>query len=238
MNYKNSPLTISFPVDFPDEYVETIYKVRSFTLTSQERLFALIHAVEFLENNHIEGDIVECGVWKGGSMMAVMDTLLRLGKTRNLWLYDTFTGMSAPEEVDVNFQGMTARKLMSITNRFDERSVWCVSALDEVKNNLSTIPYPAEKINFIKGKVEDTIPANIPQKIALLRLDTDFYSSTKHELVHLFPLLSERGIIIIDDYGHWKGAKKAVDEYFSENNIFIYLHRIDYTGRIGMKITL
>ena len=69
-----------------------------------------------------------------------------------------------------------------------------------------------------------------------MRLDTDWYESTKHELTHLFPLLSSGGVIIIDDYGHWQGAKKAVDEYFEENNIKILLNRIDYTGRVGIKL--
>ena len=81
-------------------------------------------------------------------------------------------------------------------------------------------------INFVRGKVEDTIPKNMPEKIALLRLDTDWYESTYHELKYLFPLLSKNGVLIIDDYGHWKGAKKAVDQYFGENNIQIFLKKI------------
>ena len=84
--------------------------------------------------------------------------------------------------------------------------------------------------------MEETIPTHIPHAISLLRLDTDWYESTKHELTHLFPLLSPGGVIIIDDYGHWQGAKKAVDEYFEENKIKILLNRIDYTGRIGVKL--
>ncbi len=236
MNKEESPLTSSFPVDFPDEYIDTIFKVYKYTLTSQERLFALINAVEYLEKHNIEGDIVECGVWKGGSMMAVMDTLNRLNKTRLLWLFDTFSGMTRPDDEDVVFNGASARDLMAISNRFDERSVWCVSPLEEVKKNLSNISYPQDKIKFIKGKVEDTIPQNMPDKIALLRLDTDFYSSTKHELVHLFPKLATNGVLIIDDYGHWQGARKAVDEYFEETGIKIFLNRIDYTGRLGIKI--
>jgi O-methyltransferase len=84
--------------------------------------------------------------------------------------------------------------------------------------------------------VEDTIPNNIPEKIAILRLDTDWYESTRHELVHLFPRLSPYGVLIIDDYGCWQGAKKAVDEYISENNLRIFLSRIDSTGRIAIKL--
>ena len=75
-----------------------------------------------------------------------------------------------------------------------------------------------------------------PRKIALLRLDTDWYESTKHELVHLFPRLSTGGVLIVDDYGHWAGARRAVDEYVSEHGIVMLLTRIDYTGRIGVKL--
>jgi hypothetical protein len=104
-----------------------------------------------------------------------------------------------------------------------------------VKLNIESTNYPKNLVHFVKGKVEDTIPQTMPEKIAILRLDTDWYESTYHELKHLFPKLVKGGIIIIDDYGHWKGAREAVDQYFTENGIHILLNRIDYTGRIGIK---
>ena len=84
--------------------------------------------------------------------------------------------------------------------------------------------------------MEDTIPQNIPDKISLLRLDTDFYESTYHEMVHLFPRLSVNGLLIIDDYGYWKGQKEAIDQYLRENKINMFLHRIDEQGRIAIKL--
>jgi len=112
----------------------------------------------------------------------------------------------------------------------------CANApLEEVKDVLYGTGYPKERIHFIAGKVEDTIPGSAPASIALLRLDTDWYASTKHELVHLFPRLSQAGVIIIDDYGHWKGSRQACDEYFAQNHIALLLNRIDYTGRIAVK---
>jgi hypothetical protein len=104
-----------------------------------------------------------------------------------------------------------------------------------VKNVLYGTGYPVHKIHFVQGRVEETIPACAPDPISLLRLDTDWYASTKHELVHLFPRLSHGGVIIIDDYGHWKGSREACDEYFRSNGIPILLNRIDYTGRIALK---
>jgi hypothetical protein len=95
--------------------------------------------------------------------------------------------------------------------------------------------YPSDLINYVEGKVEETIPVNAPDQISLLRLDTDWYESTKHELIHLYPRLVEGGVLIIDDYGHWQGARRAVDEYIEENNLPLLLCRIDYTGRITVK---
>jgi hypothetical protein len=105
--------------------------------------------------------------------------------------------------------------------------------MEDVRANLLSTGYPAEKIHLIKGKVEDTIPGTLPRGLSILRLDTDWYESTRHELIHLYPLLHPKGVLIIDDYGDWQGAKKAVDEYFKESEIF--LHRIDRTGRIAIK---
>ncbi len=232
----NSPVVHNYS-DFSDFEKQLIKKYRPFTMTSPERIVALIRALEYICKNEIEGDIVECGVWKGGSAMIAAETLINLNsKNRNIYLYDTFEGMSEPTEKDVSFFGKKARQMMTEQDKNNSFSVWCYSPLDEVKRNLYSTNYPAEKLKFIAGKVEDTIPENIPQKIALLRLDTDWYESTIHELKHLFPLLSQYGVLIIDDYGHWQGCRKAVDEYISDNKIRIFLSRIDYTGRIGIKV--
>jgi len=104
-----------------------------------------------------------------------------------------------------------------------------------VQANLGRTGYPAERIHYVKGKVEETIPATLPSRIALLRLDTDWYESTRHELQHLYPLLSTHGVLIIDDYGHWQGARQAVDEYFAASAEPVFLHRVDYTARLVVK---
>jgi hypothetical protein len=168
--------------------------------------------------------------------MAAIDTLIKAGDTkRDIYLYDTFEGMSEPTEHDKVFTGTGADELMSSSEREDPTSVWCYSALDEVQTNVGSLNYPKQLVHFVKGKVEDSIPQTLPGKIALLRLDTDWYESTKHELEHLYPLLVPGGVIIIDDYGHWEGARKAVDEYIQNQKLPLLLNRIDYTGRIGIK---
>lgn len=231
-----SNLVINYS-DIQNDEKQIIDEVREYTLTSPERIVSLIRAIKHIERFDIVGDIVECGVWKGGSMMAALKALGNLKSfTREIYLYDTFEGMSEPTEVDKSVRGESATKAF-----FNKDEVWsrieCFSTLNEVENNISKIDYPNEKIHFVKGKVEDTIPkVKIPEKIAILRLDTDWYESTKHELEHLYPRLVKGGIIIIDDYGHWQGCKQAVDEYFFENNIELFLQRIDYTCRMGVKI--
>lgn len=167
--------------------------------------------------------------------MSVISTLQHLKVTdKELFLYDTFEGMSEPTEHDVDHSKQSAEKLLE-KPKTEQDLVWAYSPLDAVKERIYSTGYNKNLIHFVKGKVEETIPATIPGKIAILRLDTDWYESTKHELEHLFPLLSENGILIIDDYGHWEGARKAVDEYIKNNNLKLFLSRIDYTGRIAIK---
>jgi hypothetical protein len=191
------------PRDFSQQNIEIYNTVKAFTMTSPTRVNALIEAVKYIVKNKIDGTFIECGVWKGGSSMAMALTLMNLGDvSRDLYLYDTFSGMSAPGEFDVSsISGRKASGKFLKTKISEDSSKWCFSSLDEVKENMFSIGYPKEKIHFIKGKVEDTIPTNIPNEIAILRLDTDWYESTKHEMIHLFPLLKQNGVLIIDDYG-------------------------------------
>ncbi|MGH8678072.1 MAG: TylF/MycF/NovP-related O-methyltransferase [Burkholderiales bacterium] len=224
------------PIDFDPAAVATIRRVQPYTMTSPERLFSLIEAVRYISRAAIAGDVVECGVWRGGSMMAAALTLVEEGdRERDLYLVDTFEGMSAPSEHDVAVNGTSASFLLDQQDKFDPDSAWCYATLDEVRAAMATIGYDMGRMHFIQGKVEDTIPEHAPHSIAMLRLDTDWYESTRHELEHLYPRLSPGGVLIIDDYGHWKGCRQAVDEYFEARNIRLLLNRVDYTGRIAVK---
>ena len=214
-------------MDSDSTFTNYYMKCKPYTMTSKERLFALFQAVKYVKEKNIEGDFVECGVWRGGSsMMSALS--LEEDQTRKLFLYDTFEGMNAPTSDDVNIIGESAE------NTWQGRDK-CEAGIEEVKSNMAKTKYPEGNIKYIAGMVENTIPKTIPDKIAILRLDTDWYESTYHELTYLFPKLVKGGVLIIDDYGHWQGARKAVDTYFSETGIPILLNRIDYTGRIGIK---
>ncbi len=221
------------PPDFRKDEADILREVRPWTMTSPDRIYALIQAVRYVSANDIAGAIVECGVWKGGSMAAVARTLLQMqDMRRELYLFDTFEGMTEPEAIDVDYTGKKASQdLLDIpAHRCDD------APLEQVKEVLYGTGYPREKIHFVRGRVEETIPASAPDSISLLRLDTDWYDSTRHELVYLFPRLSKAGVIIIDDYGHWQGCRQACDEYFTHSRIPILLNRIDFGGRIALKL--
>lgn len=227
---------MTYPPDFNSADIEICERVKPYTMTSPERVSALINAVEYLLKNEISGSFVECGVWKGGSSLAMILALQRMGKSdREIFLYDTFEGMTPPTDVDQSFQKESAQSLMNSSDK-ETSLIWAKSGIEQVHQLIAQSHYPLSKVHFVKGAVENSIPDIVPQSIALLRLDTDWYESTKHELIHLFPLIKPGGVLIIDDYGHWEGARKAVDEYIEENKIQIFLNRIDYTGRLAIKI--
>jgi len=213
-------------------------RCRPYSMTSIERMYALFTAIKYLEEAGIDGDIVECGVWRGGSMMVVAETLAALGSTqRSLYLFDTYEGLPRPDEQkDIDIWGNRAIDGWLPRSVGEEKSHWAEASIEEVRANLLSTGYPASRINFVKGMVERTIPDAAPERIALLRLDTDWYASTRHELEHLFQRLSVRGVLILDDYGHFRGARAAVDEFFQDHGIPILLHRVDYSGRVGIKI--
>lgn len=217
-----------FYPDFEEEFVELYYRFQNLTMTSPERMYGLYKAVRYVLTREIPGDLVEAGVWKGGSAMICAALLKSLkDRTKKLYLYDTYSGMPEPSDKDINYLGEHASKFNS--------NLWCFASLEEVKRNVFSTGISKEKIIFVRGKVEETIPQVMPEKISLLRLDTDYFESTYHELCNLYPRLSKYGVLIVDDYGYWKGSKEAVDKYFRENKINMFLNRLDYGGRLGIK---
>lgn len=211
----------------------TIDAVMPFTMTSPGRISALCDAVAHVERYGIPGAIVECGVWRGGSAMAAARTLLELGShDRDIYLFDTYEGMTEPTDVDRDVAGVSAADFLAAAGPDDPNL--CIASLDDVQANMGSVGYPAERVHFVQGMVEDTIPAAAPDTIAVLRLDTDWYESTKHELEHLMDRVSDHGVLIIDDYGHWLGARKAVDEFLATYRRPVLLNRIDDDARIAM----
>lgn len=222
------------PRDADPEFGPIYDRCQPFTLTSVDRMYALWQAVKHINRAEIPGDVVECGVWRGGSSMLAAMALMHLREERRMWLYDTFEGMTPPSEADVNIFGVAPSRDWAGIGQDD--LIFAYASLEEVKANMATTGMPAEQVSYVKGDVGTTIPVVVPERIALLRLDTDWYESTRHELEHLWPRLQAGGVLIVDDYGEWAGARQAVDEYFSSRDDAPLLWRIDSTGRAAVKL--
>lgn len=214
--------------DMDDEFTSIWGEVKQHTMISPERGWALTEAVRYVARAHIPGDIVECGVWKGGACLLASFILHSVEPytERLIWLYDTFKGMVKPGVND-----RIASSGQALTERGAEG--WWAIDIDEVRSLMRKSPLDEGTFNFVAGAVAETLEFSVPQKIAILRLDTDWYESTLKELEVLYPRLSKGGVLIVDDYGHFTGAKKAVDEYFERQPVL--LHRSDYTGRVVVK---
>lgn len=222
--------------DLSDDDRDIIGRVLPFTMLSPDRLYAFMQATRHVVQTNVPGAIVECGIWKGGAVMASLLTMRQMNASdREYFLYDTFEGMPPPTSADIQHDGEALEAAFARRKLSEGTSSWCRGEYSEVERNLRSTGYPASRIQLVKGRVEETIPVIMPDQIAVLRLDTDWYASTRHELEHLYPRLSTGGVLIVDDYGHWRGARRAVDEYFASHRIPMLLHRTDYTGRVGVK---
>jgi Macrocin-O-methyltransferase (TylF) len=223
--------------DADPAFLSLYERTRQFSMTSIERLYAMHKATEYVSKAGISGSIVESGVWRGGSMMMAALTLKGLGDTqRKLILFDTFEGLPKPNQSeDIDLWGHSAYNEWTRHRRTDTSSDWAFASLEEVRENMLSTGYPVENIVLIKGMVQDTLPLHVPDSIALLRLDTDWYESTACELDHLYSALSMKGVLIIDDYGHLRGQRKAVDEFLVRSGKSLLLVRVDYSGRVVVK---
>jgi len=221
-------------VDVDESVRDIIREVKPYTLTSDDRLASLCMSVDYIVEHDIPGAFVECGLWRGGSLMAILLRLGHLGvDDRDVVGFDTFVGQPDPTQDDVDFQGTADARDKLGSRIVDRLTHFDKVSRDEVFAVLASTGYPADRIQLVQGLVEDTIPGHAPEKVALLRLDTDYYPSTRHELEHLYPRMPIAGVLIIDDYGHFKGARKAVDEYFNGHRIL--LQRVDYSCRLAIK---
>ena len=218
--------------------VQKINKILKLTMVSQENLIFLISVIKYLKKNQIKGDYAETGVWKGGlSILSYKMFSEKIKKKKHFYLYDTFEGMTKPGKFDRKINKNLSQVMDKWKNISKTKEGWNFSSLNEVKDNIKRIcgKRGLKNFSFIKGKVENTLKnkKNLPKKICLLRLDTDFYNSTKSELTHLFNRVSKGGVIIFDDYSNWLGAKKAIDD-FLKNKPYL-LCKIDNNSRFIIK---
>jgi hypothetical protein len=206
----------------PSEFSKLYRQVRGHTMCSVARLRGLHEGVKLVVEEHLDGDVVECGCARGGSAALMALTLRQLGERRNLWLFDTFEGLPAPTADDPDYE---------IAELFTGS---CKGQLDEVRE-LFRERGVAEGVQFVKGLFQDTIPGSAIERIALLHIDGDWYESVKVCLETLYDKVVPGGIIQFDDYGYWKGARKAVDEFFLKRGLRVEMTRLDYSGRALQK---
>jgi O-methyltransferase len=218
----------------PDDHA-LLDAAKGLSMTSPIAQWEFIQAIRYVEGRNIPGDLVECGVWRGGNLVIAGLLRKQLGFDRRIWAYDTFAGMTPPTDADFK----PGEEELDVMKKFEQleregRNEWCYASEEDVLSNFAARVGHGE-LRTVKGPVEETLrePQNLPEKIAILRLDTDFYESTKAELETLYPRLSPGGVLIVDDYGEWAGARKAVDEYFSGQAV--WLHYVTHTVRLMVK---
>lgn len=229
---------MSLHFDLEPDFLALYERCRAETMTSIERMYALYKAVEHVIATGIPGDFAECGVWRGRSAMMMALAARLFGDTsRTIWLYDTFAGMTWPSPRDVQaMTGKSAADILGERERSEADPFWGMAPRGTVEENLIRTGYPSERLSLVEGDVLATLPAQAPPMLAILRLDTDWYDSTRHELECLYPRLSRGGVLIVDDYGYWTGAREAVETYFAaKGGQRPLLNRIDFTGRIAVK---
>jgi len=229
--------TFNYKFDLTDQEIKILNYVleNRLTMGSKDNLAATILAARYVCKNKIKGDFVECGVWRGGHGIAAALTFKLYSSKNKVICLDTFLGMTKPTDDDFG----NHNKLKAITefnsNSRGDHNEWCFASYGEVQANFLRAGVSKDDFKLIKGDVAETLTSFKVDAISFLRLDTDWYESTKIELKYLWPLLSVNGVLIVDDYGHWQGSKKAVDEFFQSTPAILF-HALDYTSRSGIKI--
>ena len=234
---KNEPINLDYEFPESSKFEKDLFNkiCPEYTMTSPDRIFALMASINFIIQHNVAGDFVESGVWRGGNLILFQKFIEKYNLDKKIYAYDTFEGMSEPGKIDETFKGESSIDLLNklFKKKTDRKENILIAdcSIEQVQENFKKFSN-INNLICIKGEVEKTLnfKENLPNKISILRLDTDWYSSTKKELEVLFPLLEKNGILILDDYGFWKGHRKAVDEYFSDKKVTIF--KIDFNGRM------
>ena len=206
----------------PSRFSVLYREIRGHTMCSNARLRALYNAVRHVALNDVKGDLAECGCARGGSAALMALTLRHLGAHRTIWLFDTFEGLPAPTAHDPDYE---------IADLYTGSCLGTVAEVQSLFEHLEV----ADGVEFIKGLFQDTLPLAQVRQIALLHIDGDWYESVKACLENLYDKVTPGGIVQFDDYGYWKGARKAVDEFLEKRGIRVPLRRLDYSGRSLIK---
>ena len=222
-----------YPFFMTKEFIDIYNECKAYTTCNMYKLYSIYESLQYIIKNNLEGALVETGVRKGGVCMFIAYLLKKWKKERNIYLYDTFEGMSEPTDKDIDWRGRAT--LLEYNQKKKSGIKWAYFPIEEVRANMLMTGYDERKIIFVKGKVEDTIPKTMPDKIAMLRLDTDWHESTKHTLIYLYPRLVIGGALLVDDWGQLLGCHEAVEGYFKDKNILLSLAYGG--GKVGIKMS-
>ena len=236
-----APAAPSHPVELDAEYRKVLEFVleNKLSMCGYNNLVTTLLACKHVVEQGIEGAFVECGVWRGGHAILAASVFERAKTLRKIYLFDTFAGMAEPSHQDQRSNDGTSAHATYLAKKKETHTDWCYASLDEVKANFEKARLGKSNVVFVEGPVEQTLKTKAllneleAQRISVLRLDTDWYESTKLEMDLLWPLVSRSGIFVADDYGYWTGAKKAVDESFGPCRPFFSF--IDYWARVAVK---
>jgi O-methyltransferase len=197
------------------------------TMIGMQRLTSLQRCVEAVLAEDIPGDLVECGVWRGGASILMRAVLETYGdKTRCVWLADSFAGVPPPDSAKYEADKG------SVLHHFSP--ILAVSE-SEVRANFQRYGLLDDQVRFLPGWFKDTLHDAPIDRIAVLRLDGDLYESTIQALDALYPRLSPQGFCIIDDYHAIKACRRAVTEYRAEHRISAEIGDIDGSGVLWRK---
>lgn len=227
------------PTGIEDGAWDAMLNARSRTMATQLQQYSMWQSVKYICENDIAGAVIEFGVWRGGISMIARTAMVQFKKDLDQFLFDTFEGMPNPSELDIELSSNKyALNLLRATKKKEKRNgdydIWCLAGIDDVKVGMEKIGSDSRKINYIQGDVLDTVPSSLPESIAICRIDTDWYESTAHLLKHCWPRIVHGGVLILDDYDYWKGARSAVDEFFERENLKPLMLRPD-SGRLVIK---
>lgn len=205
------------------EFDATFRRIRSISMVSHARLHSLHESVRYVVRNNIPGDIVECGVARGGSAAVMALALQCLRAQRRMWLFDTFSGLPEPTAADPDYA--IARNYTGLYG----------TAADEIRASFVRLGIATDNIEFVPGLFQQTLASSRVSQIAVLHVDGDWYESVKTTMEAFYDRVSPLGIIQFDDYGHWLGANKAINEFMSQRAIKVPLEYIDFSGRRMIK---
>jgi hypothetical protein len=201
----------------PTEFQELYFGVRHFTMLSRERLYDVFLSCRYLAEAKVVGDIVEVGCWGGGTLALALSATQNDEVYRTVWGYDTFEGHPEPSADELDVWGNSQLEKFQVMRRKGEG--WASKSLDEVLSNIEQVSRTEiSRLRLVKGKAEESIQRQHPESVAILRIDVDWYEPSLAAWQQLYPRVPSGGIVIVDDYGHHSGSKKAFLEFFGSRH--------------------